>query len=237
MKSGNLAVIVGVGPGLGSALTKRCLAESMRVAAVGRSITTRGLGLEQYAQPGQLLLHDCDAAAAADIEALFARCDEWDGPPDLLIYNVGTFRYGSALEMSAEALEQSWRAGCLGGFLAGQAAARRMVPVGRGSILFTGATASLRGSAGFLSLAVPKFGVRAIAQSMAREFAPRGVHVAHIIIDGQISAEIEPGTATAEAKTAKLHANDIAEAFLYLHRQRRNAWTFELDLRPCTERF
>lgn len=237
MKSARLAVIVGVGPGLGSALVRRCLEESMQVAAAGRRITTRKLDLEQYAEPGQLLLQDCDASESADIDALFAHCDKWGGPPDLVIFNAGTFQLGSALEIAAEDLERSWRVGCLGGFLIGQAAARRMVRTGHGSILFTGATASLRGGSGFLTLAVPKFGLRAVAQSMARELGSQGIHVAHVIIDGQISKESEPRREAAQADAVKLNANDIAETYLQLHRQQRSAWTFELDLRPWTERF
>lgn len=237
MKSGGLAVIVGVGAGLGSALAKRCLDESMQVAAAGRHITTRALELERHAKPGQLLLKDCDAAEPRDVEALFTRCDQWAGRPDLVIFNAGMFHRGSVLEIAAEDLELSWRIGCLGGFLTGQAAARRMVPDGCGSILFTGATASLRGSSGFLSLAVQKFGLRAIAQSMARELGPHGVHVAHVIIDGQITTGREPGIDGSKAGSVKLDAEDIAEAYLYLHRQQRSAWTFELDLRPWTERF
>lgn len=237
MRSESLAVIIGVGPGLGSALAKRCLDESMRVVAVGRSITARELDLERYAKPGQLLLQDCDAAKPGEVDELFTRCDKWAGPADLVIFNAGMFHFGSALEIAAEDLERSWRIGCLGGFLTGRAAAQRMVSAGGGSILFTGATASLRGSSGFLSLAVQKFGLRAVAQSMAREFGPKGVHVAHVVIDGQIMIDSEPGANDIKTASAKVDSRDVADAYLYLHRQPRSAWTFELDLRPWTERF
>ncbi len=125
----------------------------------------------------------------------------------------------------------------MGGFLVGQAAARRMVPAGHGTILFTGATASLRGLAGFINLAMPKFGLRAVVQSMARELGPQGIHVAHVLIDGQIAGE-RPGYWPEERGADALLAPEaIAEAYYQIHIQPRSAWTQELDLRPWVEKF
>ena len=153
-----------------------------------------------------------------------------------MIFNAGTYRPGAVLEVTPQDFLQCWLIGCYAGFLVGQQAARRMVDRG-GTILFTGATASLRGGARFVNLASPKFALRALAQSMARELGPRGVHVAHVIIDGQIRA---PGGQRADpsgAADAQLEPSAIAESYWQLHAQPRSAWTLELDLRPWVERF
>ena len=146
------------------------------------------------------------------------------------IFNAGTYERGTVVDTDPAQFERCWRVGAFGGFLVGRAAARHMLPAGEGTILFTGATASLRGGAGFVNLASPKFALRAVAQSMARELGPKGIHVAHVVIDGQIrSAEGEAD--------AYLDPRTIAEAYVALHRQPRNAWTQELDLRPWSEKF
>jgi NAD(P)-dependent dehydrogenase (short-subunit alcohol dehydrogenase family) len=154
------------------------------------------------------------------------------GVPDLVIFNASGYARGSILELSPGQLEAAWRVGCLGGFHVGQAAARAMIgtgaSAGTGTILFTGATASLRGSANFAPFAIAKFGLRALAQSMARELGPKGIHVAHVVIDGQI------GEAEGDAK---LNPADIAEAYWSLYRQPRSAWTLEADLRTWVEKF
>jgi NAD(P)-dependent dehydrogenase (short-subunit alcohol dehydrogenase family) len=143
------------------------------------------------------------------------------------------------LETPVEEFERCWRVGCLGGFLVGRAAARAMLARVEGggpggTLLFTGATASLRGSARFHNLAVGKFGLRALAQSMARELQPRGIHVAHVVIDGQIAG---PGDNQERSLAAMLDPDAIAESYYQLHRQPRSAWTLELDLRPWVEKF
>jgi NAD(P)-dependent dehydrogenase (short-subunit alcohol dehydrogenase family) len=144
---------------------------------------------------------------------------------------------GGILDITPESFERCWRIGCMGGFLVGQAAARLMASIGAGTIIFTGATASLRGSAGFANLAVPKFGLRALAQSMARELGSKGVHVAHVIIDGQIESERSRHLADERGPDSLLPPSAIAESYYQLHRQPRGAWTHELDLRPWVEKF
>jgi NAD(P)-dependent dehydrogenase (short-subunit alcohol dehydrogenase family) len=171
----------------------------------------------------------CDVTREADVEAVFARSLPDLGSPRLVVYNAGVYRPGKVTEISAEDFERCWRVGCFGGFLVGRAAARAMLAQAGGTIIFTGATASLRGGAGFANLAVGKFGLRAVAQSMARELGPRGIHVAHVIVDGQIGSE--------DGGDAKLEPDAIAENYLALHRQHRSAWTQELDLRPWVEKF
>jgi len=179
----------------------------------------------------------CDATDAGAVEETFAAVTRDLGTPALTVYNAGAYRPGGILEIDPADFEACWRIGCLGGLHVGQAALRRMVPVGAGTIIFTGATASLRGSAGFANLAMPKFGLRALAQSMAREFGPRGIHVAHTIIDGQIAGE-RPGRRPEERGADTLLAPAaIAEAYLHVHEQPRSAWTQELDLRPFGEKF
>ena len=159
---------------------------------------------------------------------MFAEAIAKQGAPDLVVFNASGFGRGSIVELTDGQLEAAWRVGCLGGFHVGQAAAKAMVPAGRGTILFTGATASLRGSANFAPFAIAKFGLRALTQSMARELGPKGIHVAHVVIDGQI------GEADGDTK---MKPADIAEAYWSLYRQSRSAWTLEADLRPWVEKF
>lgn len=147
------------------------------------------------------------------------------------MFNVGTWDRAGILEISDELFMQAWRTGCFGGFLVGRAAAEAMLPRGRGAIIFTGATGSIRGGTGFAAFAVPKFGLRALAQSMARELGPKGIHVAHVIIDGMIGQEGEP------PREDVLKPAEIAEAYYQLYRQKRSAWTHEIDLRPAVEKF
>jgi NAD(P)-dependent dehydrogenase (short-subunit alcohol dehydrogenase family) len=158
------------------------------------------------------------------------------GPLACAVFNAGAFRPGSILDIAPDDFEHCWRVGAFAGFLIGQAAARRMVARGSGMILFTGATASLRGGAKFANLASPKFALRALAQSMARELGPRGIHVAHVIIDGQIggTAGNDDGGSLPDSWLAP---DAIAEAYFDLHRQHRSAWSQEIDLRPWVERF
>ncbi|MBN1241022.1 MAG: SDR family NAD(P)-dependent oxidoreductase, partial [Gammaproteobacteria bacterium] len=171
----------------------------------------------------------------ADVGALFGHVAAQ--PPDLVVYNAGAFVPEGILDITPQTFEHCWRVGCLGAFLVGQAAARLMTQRGRGTIVFTGATASLRGGARFANLAVPKFGLRALAQSMARELGPRNVHVAHVIIDGQIDSERYRHLAEERGPDSLLSPDAIAEAYYQLHLQHRSAWTHELDLRPWSEKF
>ncbi len=228
-----VAVVVGVGPGLGSAVARRFAAAGMAVAvARRRSEELAGLAAEIGGRA-----YGCDATEQDSVEALFAAVDKDLGSPQVVVYNAGAYQPGGILDIEAADFERCWRIGCLGGFHVGQAAARRMVEAGAGTIIFTGATASLRGSAKFVNLAVPKFGLRALAQSMARDLGPRGVHVAHSIIDGQISGERPSHSAAQRGQDAVLAPDAIAEAYYQLHLQPRSAWTQEFDLRPCMEKF
>jgi NAD(P)-dependent dehydrogenase (short-subunit alcohol dehydrogenase family) len=233
MADGETALVVGAGPGLGAALARRFKAAGMAVAVARRNIETlaplaKEIGVEAFA---------CDATEPAAVEQLFDRVTEALGPPDLVAYNAGAFQRGGVLEIAPADFEHCWRIGCLGGFLVGRRAAMGMVARGHGTILFTGATASLRGGANFANLAVGKFGLRALAQSMARELGPKGVHVAHVLIDGQIASERYAHLAAERPADGLLAPDAIAEAYYQLHVQHRSAWTQELDLRPWVEKF
>jgi NAD(P)-dependent dehydrogenase (short-subunit alcohol dehydrogenase family) len=229
------AVIVGVGPGLGWALVKRFAREGLATVACARD--PKKLEPLATAEGIQARLEACDVTKAADVARLFATVERELGVPGVVVFNAGAYERGAILELTPESFERCWRVGCLGGFHVGQAAARLMVAKGSGTILFTGATASLRGGAGFANLAVPKFGLRALAQSMARELQPKGVHVAHVIIDGQIASEARRGLAAERGPDSLLSPDAIAETYYQLHRQPRTAWTHELDLRPWMEKW
>src|SRR5262245_32552528 len=185
MSEKQVAIVVGAGPGLGNALVQRFAEAGMAVAAVSR----KGVAPEPRQRSAVPRGYACDATSSDQVKTTFERVAAELGPPDLVVFNVGTWDRAGILEISDELFVQAWRTGCFGGFLVGRAAAEAMLPRGRGTIIFTGATGSIRGSAGFAAFAVPKFGLRALAQSMARELGPKGVHVAHVIIDGMIGQE------------------------------------------------
>mgnify|MGYP006288150981 CR=1 FL=1 len=159
----------------------------------------------------------------------------------MAVFNTGANYRNSILDTPSEMFEKVWRLGCFGGFLVGREAARHMAPRGRGTIIFTGATASLRGAAQFAAFAVAKGGLRQLAQSMARELGPQGIHVASVIVDGLIDSprvrERMPERVAAAGEDGMLDPADIAEVYYQLHTQPPSAWTFELDVRPAKERF
>jgi NAD(P)-dependent dehydrogenase (short-subunit alcohol dehydrogenase family) len=242
MAEAETAVIVGAGLGLGAALARRFARAEMNVVMAARNPAR----IETLADEYSGIVHRtiavaCDATREADVQSLFARVEREFGAPRLVVYNAGTFARKSLLDTSAEEFEHCWRALCFGAFLVGREAVRALLGHApaphRGTILFTGATASLRGGAHFHNLAVGKCGLRALAQSMAREFQPQGIHVAHVVIDGQIESA-RPGHSAAErGENAVLSPAAIAETYYQLHRQPPSAWTLELDLRPYGEKF
>jgi len=237
-KTNGSAVVVGVGGGLGAALVSRFADAGMAVvASARRSDTIDDVVKAAETRGHRALAIPADATDEAQVEHLFEAADKSFGVPDLVVYNAGAFRPKSILETTAEDVEHCFRIGCLGGFLVGRAAARRMVARGSGTIVFTGATAALRGSARYFNLAVGKFGLRALAQSMARELGPKGLHIAHVVVDGQIAGPYYETLKSERGPDALLEPDAIAETYWQLHRQQRSAWTLELDLRPWVERF
>ncbi len=231
------AVIVGVGPGLGAALARRFAGDGLPVAIVSRDPAGMTSLSDELAQRAPVRLLACDATEPEQVEALFEEVERNLAPPEVVIYNAGAFVRREVVETTPEQFLGCWKVGCFGGFLVARAAGRGMVERGRGTILFTGATASLRGSAGFVNLAVGKFGLRALAQSLARELGPKGVHVAHVVIDGQIDSPRYAELAAGRPPDGLLSPDAIAAEYASLHAQHRSAWTFELDLRPWVERF
>lgn len=241
------AVVVGVGAqdGLGAALSRCYAANGHHVLVAGRTLEK----VEKVAAAirfggGRATAHAVDATREEDIVRLFDVAmadDENGGPADLVTHNVGINQRIDFRELKASTFEDFWRLNTLSGFLVGREAARRFAPLGRGSVFFTGATGSLRGMPGFAQFAASKAGLRMIAQSMAREFGPQGIHVAHLVVDGAIDGErvksIFPGAFEQLGENGMLNTKAIAETFWHLHLQHPSAWTQELDIRPFKEKF
>ncbi len=236
--NGKVAAILGVGPGLGSAVARRFASEGFAVALMARKEeSVAGVREEIEGQGGTALPVAADATDPPSVEVAFGRVRDEVGDPEVFVYNAGAFQMGGILEISPEKFDECFMANCAGAFYAAQQVLPAMVEAGRGTILLTGATASLRGSARFATLAVGKFGLRALGQSMAREFGPQGIHVAHTIIDGQINTPRVRERSPDREKHTMLSPDAIAETYWQLHIQDRTAWTLELDLRPAVESF
>lgn len=230
--------IVGAGPGLGAALAKRFADGGHAIALMSRSSRHREPIARAIAEHGGTALgYDCDAGDPDSVSAAFARVRDTLGAPQVLLYNAGSYAGGGLLDIDPERFEAAWRANCYGGFLCAREVLPAMQKAGTGTLLFTGATAARRGGAGFAGLAVGKFGLRALTQSMAREFGPQGIHVAHAVIDGQIATPSAMERQPERAAETFLDPAAIAEAYWQLHCQHPSAWTLELDLRPHVESF
>jgi NAD(P)-dependent dehydrogenase (short-subunit alcohol dehydrogenase family) len=241
------SVVVGVGAerGLGAALCRRFASEGNHVLVAGRTrekidrvtraIRDAGGSAESVAM---------DASREEEVVRLFDRAmapGNGRDAADLVVFNAGNNQRIDFRELSAQQFEDFWRTGCFGGFLVGREAARRLAPLRRGTIIFTGASASLRGKPGYAHFAASKAGLRMVAQSMAREYGPLGIHVAHIVIDGGIDGERlrtrAPSVVKERGEDGLLGVDAIAQNYWHVHRQPRSAWTQELDLRPFKESF
>ncbi|WP_174502575.1 SDR family NAD(P)-dependent oxidoreductase [Acidiphilium sp. C61] len=225
------ALIVGAGSGLSAALARRFTAQGMSVALAARNPDKLAglctdIGAQSFA---------CDAADAASVAALFERVNASSGAPDVVVYNASGRVRGPVASLDPEAVARALAVSAFGGFLVGQQAARRMLGTGHGAILFTGASASVKGYAESSAFAMGKFALRGLAQSMARELAPKGIHIAHFVIDGGIRSASRP--VPADAPDSLLDPEAIAETYLHVLHQARSAWTWEIELRPWVERF
>lgn len=237
------AIIVGVGAeqGLGAALCRLLADKGYHVVIAGRTAAKIDqVAAAIQAAGGSAEAIETDATDEAAVIRLFehaftARDDI--AQPDLVVFNAGINRQIGFRDLTAAQFEEFWRICCFGGFLVGREAARHLAPLGRGTVIFTGASASLRGKAGFAQFAAAKAGLRMISQSMAREFGPLGLHVAHTIIDGGIDGERLRSRRPDVDADGLLNIDAIAESYWHIHRQHPSAWTQELDLRPYKENF
>jgi NAD(P)-dependent dehydrogenase (short-subunit alcohol dehydrogenase family) len=235
-----VALVIGAGDATGSAIAARFAREGYVACLTRRSADKLEPALEKIrAAGGQAFGYGSDARKEEDVVALIEQVEKERGPIEVLVFNIGANVPSSILEETGRKYFKIWEMATLSGFLNAREVARRMVARGRGTILFTGATAGLRGSANFAAFAGAKHALRALAQSMARELGPKGIHVAHIVVDGAIDTEFIrsnfPDRYALKEKDGILNPEHIAENYWYLHTQPRDAWTFEMDLRPYME--
>jgi short-subunit dehydrogenase len=241
-EAAKVALVIGAGDSTGGSIAKRFAAGGY-VACVTRREADKLEPLVQSirAAGGQAHGFGSDARKEEEVIALVERIERDIGPIEVLVFNIGANVPSSILEETARKYFKIWEMACFGGFLNAREVARRMVTRQRGTILFTGATASLRGSANFAGFAGAKHALRALAQSMARELGPQNIHVAHVVVDGSIDTEFIrsnfPDKYALKDQDGILNPEHIAENYWYLHTQPRDAWTFELDLRPYMERW
>jgi NAD(P)-dependent dehydrogenase (short-subunit alcohol dehydrogenase family)/uncharacterized protein (DUF362 family)/ferredoxin len=232
----SVVLIVGAGPGLGASLGTTFSEAGMDVVLAARRPEKLEPLAESIRATGRMVeLVGCDAQSERSVGRLFAHLERQSLALEVVVYNVEHFIPGRIVDIDPVAFEECWRVMCFGAFLVGRASAKYMLSQGRGTIIFTGATASMRGRDGYINMAVGKFGIRALAQSMARELGPQGIHVAHAIIDGGILGPLS--SSDAQDKMNVLFPQEIASTYLHLHQQHPSAWTQEIDLRPWVERF
>jgi short-subunit dehydrogenase len=225
------ALIVGAGAGLSASLARALAKDGVKVALAARSTGD----LDALAKETGARAFACDASQRGEVEKLFAELDGAFGAPEIVIYNASYRTRGPLVELDPAEVEKSIAVSAYGGFLVAQQAARRMLAKGRGAILFTGASASVKGYAQSAPFAMGKFALRGLAQSMARELHPQGIHVAHVVVDGGIRSarRAEPS----DKPDSMLDPDAIAAAYLHLIHQHRSAWAWEIELRPWVERF
>jgi NAD(P)-dependent dehydrogenase (short-subunit alcohol dehydrogenase family) len=237
-----VAVVIGAGDATGGAIARRFARGGYTVCCTRRNLEKlQPLLAEIQAAGGQAHGFASDARDEDAVGALFDEIESRIGPVEVLVFNIGANVPASILEETARKYYKIWEMACFAGFLTARKAARCMAPRGKGTILFTGATASMRGSANFAAFAGAKHALRALAQSMARELGPRGIHVAHVVVDGAIDTEFIrtnfPERYALKEHDGIVNPEHLAENYWMLHNQPRDAWTHELDLRPWSEKF
>lgn len=225
------ALVVGAGPGLSASLARLLAGRGMRVSLAARSPAD----LDALCAETGATAYACDAAERPSVARLFGEVEAAGGAPDVLVYNPSARERGAFVDLDPEKVEQAVRVTALGAFHCAQEAARRMVPAGRGAILFTGASAGVKGFPQSATFAMGKFALRGLAQSLARELHPKGVHVGHVVVDGGIRSERRPEPA--DAPESMLDPDALAREFLHLLDQHRSCWSWEIEVRPWVERF
>ena len=236
------ALIIGAGDATGGEIAKRFAREGLIACATRRSADKLQPLIEEIqAAGGQAHGFASDARKEDEVVALVERIEREIAPIEVMVFNIGANVPCSILDETARKYFKIWEMACFGAFLAGREVAKRMVARGRGTIIFTGATAGMRGAANFAAFAGAKHALRALAQSMARELGPRGVHVAHVVVDGAIDTDFIrenfPERYALRSEDGILNPAHIADNYWHLHTQPRDAWTHELDLRPWMERW
>ncbi|MDO8875568.1 MAG: SDR family NAD(P)-dependent oxidoreductase [Pseudolabrys sp.] len=230
------ALIVGAGSGLSASLARTFAAAGMNVALAARSAAK----LAEFAAATNARTYNCDAAKRDEVEALFAQLDTEGNAPDVVVYNPSYRVRGPLIELDPAEVEKTIAISAFGGFLVAQAAVKRMLPrtqqgLAHGALLFTGASASVKGYAQSSAFAMGKFALRGLAQSLARELGPQGIHVAHFVIDGGIRSARRPEPA--DRPDSMLDPDAIAQSYLQVLQQPRSAWSQEIELRPWVEKF
>jgi len=237
-----VALVIGAGDATGGAIARRFAREGYVACVTRRSLDKLQPLLDSIREAGgEAHGFASDARKEEQVAELVEQIEQDIGPIEVMVFNIGANVPCSILDETARKYFKIWEMACFAGFLTSQAVAKRMVARGRGTILFTGATAGLRGAAGFAAFAGAKHGIRALAQSMARELGPLNVHVAHVVVDGAIDTAFIrdnwPEQYALKDRDGILNPEHIADSYWYLHSQPRDAWTFELDLRPWMERW
>ena len=246
MEAQKVAMLVGAGDAIGAAVARRFVKGGYTVC-IGRRDGAKSQGLvdELISAGHKIHAFSVDARQESEVQQLFTRVEKEIGPIEVCLFNAGSNVNKPLIETTEKLFFKAWELACYAGFLVGREAARVMTARGRGTILFTGATASLRGGKGFAAFASAKFGLRAVAQAMARELGPKNIHVVHLIIDAAVdSAAIHARLKAASGIEARDIAPDsltktdsIAEAYWFAHQQAKDGWTHELDLRPAGEKW
>jgi NAD(P)-dependent dehydrogenase (short-subunit alcohol dehydrogenase family) len=241
-----VAMLVGAGDAIGAAVARRFASGGYTVCICRRDAAKSQALVDELTAAGQRIhAFSVDARQEAEVERLFADVEREIGPIEICLFNAGSNVNKPLLDTSEKLFFKAWELACYAGFLVGREAARVMLPRGRGSIFFTGATASIRGGKGFAAFSAAKFGLRAVAQAMARELGPKNIHVAHLIIDAGVDSEAihqrmkaAKGIEASEIPPDSLtKTSSIAEAYWFAHQQSRDGWTHELDLRPAVEKW
>ncbi len=227
------ALIVGTGTGLSASLARLLAKEGVRVALAARNTEK----LAALAGETGAITVAGDASVPADVERMFDTVVAKWGVPDLVVYNANFRTRGAITGLDPVLVERTLKVSAFAGFLVGQAAAKRMLPRGKGNIFFTGASASIKGYPNSSAFAMGKFALRGLAQSMARELGPQGIHVAHFVIDGGIRSSEGDTRAAERGADGLLLPEEIAKSYLHVYRQQRSAWSWEIDLRPWAEKF